>query len=130
MSTGIVKLAGVNFKVTQIAPKCAKGCKQLKKVVIGSYVTTIGANAFSGCSSLTTVTIKNGSLTTIGAKAFYKCKKLNSFSVTGLKLKKVGSNAFKNTNSKITFKCPKSKLKNYEKLFKKAGASKKAKYTK
>lgn len=129
-ATGIVKLAGVNFKVTQIAPKCAKGCKQLKKVVIGSYVTTIGANAFSGCSSLTTVTIKKGSLTTIGVKAFYNCKKLNSFSVTGLKLKKVGSNAFKNTNSKITFKCPKSKLKNYEKLFKKAGASKKAKYTK
>ena len=129
-ATGKVKLSGMTFTVTAIAPKCAKGCKQLKKVVIGSYVTTIGANAFSGCSSLTTVTIKNGSLTTIGVKAFYNCKKLNSFSVTGLKLKKVGSNAFKNTNSKITFKCPKSKLKNYEKLFKKAGASKKAKYTK
>jgi hypothetical protein len=68
--------------------------------------------------------------TTIGAKAFFNCKKLNSFSVTGLKLKKVGSNAFKNTNSKITFKCPKSKLKDYTKFFKKAGASKKAKYTK
>ena len=105
-ATGIVKLGGVKFKVTQIAPNCAKGCKNLKKVVIGSYVTTIGD------------------------KAFYNCKKLNRVSINGLKLKKVGSNAFKNTNSKIVFKCPKSKLKNYEKLFTKAGASKKAKYTK
>ena len=45
-------------------------------------------------------------------------------------MKKVGRDAFKNTNTKITFKCSKSVLKKYEKLFTKAGASKKAKYTK
>lgn len=123
-----VKISGKTYKVTSIEKNAFKGNKKLKKVVIGKNVTSIGANAFSGCKALTKVTIKKGDISTIGAKAFYGCKKLNNFSIAGIKLKKVGSNAFKNTNTKITFKCPKSKLMNYKKLFAKAGASKKATY--
>ena len=99
-ATGVVKLAGVKFKVTAIAPNCAKGCKKLKTVVIGSYVTNIGKNAFNGCSNLKSITIK------------------------GKALKKVGANAFKGINKKAVIKVPKNKKTAYTKLLKGKGQAK------
>ena len=99
-ATGIVKLGGVKFKVTSIAANCAKGCKKLNKVIIGSYVTNVGKNAFSGCSKLKTITFK------------------------GTKLKKVGANAFKGINKKATINVPKAKKKAYTKLLKNKGQAK------
>jgi hypothetical protein len=68
----------------------------------------------------------------IGKKAFYGCKKLKTITIKTTKLKKstIGSKAFKGIYKKAKFKCPKSKLKNYKKWLKKAGAPKKAKYKK
>ncbi|MCR5104268.1 MAG: leucine-rich repeat domain-containing protein [Eubacterium sp.] len=105
-ATNKIKLAGVTFTVTSIAPNCAKGCEKLNKVVIGKEVTQIGANAFKDCKSLKSIIIQSPSL------------------------KKIGSNAFKGINSKAKFKVPKKKLNQYTKLIKKAGAPKKAKITK
>ncbi|MDE7166283.1 MAG: leucine-rich repeat domain-containing protein, partial [Bacteroidaceae bacterium] len=51
-----------------------------KSVAYGNVtysVTTIGSEAFWGCSGLTSITIPN-SVTTIGEGAFYGCKKLTS----------------------------------------------------
>ena len=44
----------------------------VKRIIIGNRVTTIGQTAFSGCSSLTSVTIPN-SVTTIKEYAFSNC---------------------------------------------------------
>nr|MCR5103304.1 hypothetical protein [Eubacterium sp.] len=38
-ATNKVKIGGVNFTVTFIGNNCAKGCKNLRKVVIGNKVT-------------------------------------------------------------------------------------------
>ena len=51
------------------------GCYSLTNVTIPNSVTNIGYGAFYGCSSLTNITIPN-SVTSIGDYAFYDCSSL------------------------------------------------------
>ena len=53
---------------------------KVKQVIISDGVTTIGDNAFDGCSSLTSVTIPN-SVKEIGELAFYDCSSLTSITI-------------------------------------------------
>ena len=64
----------------------------LTRVIIGNGVTTIGKNAFYGCSSLTSVTIPN-SVTTIGEAVFYGCSSLTSVTIPN-SVTTIGSEAF------------------------------------
>jgi len=57
--------------------KLITGCQ---KTVIPNSVTSIGDEAFQGCSGLTSVTIPN-SVTSIGAHAFYNCNGLTSVTI-------------------------------------------------
>ena len=61
--------------VTTIGNNAFGGCSKLTSVTIGNSVTRIGDNAFKGCYSLTSVTIGN-SVKSIGYEAFYGCDKL------------------------------------------------------
>ncbi len=126
-----VDIMGDSYQVTAIGANAFKGCNKLKSVKIGANVATIGDSAFYKCTSLTSVTIPK-KVKKIGKKAFYGCKKLKTITIKTTKLKKstIGSKAFKGIYKKAKFKCPKSKLKNYKKWLKKAGAPKKAKYKK
>ncbi len=92
-------------------------------------VTSIAANAFSGCTKLKTVVIGKN-VKKIGAKAFYKCKKLKNITIktTKLKAKTIGKQAFTGTPKKMNLKVPKKKMKLYKKILKAKGISKKAKY--
>ena len=53
------------------------GCQN---TIIPNSVTSIGDGAFSGCSSLTSITIPN-SVTTIESQAFYGCSSLTSITI-------------------------------------------------
>lgn len=127
----VVIIAGKSYPVTVIGKGAFQNCKKLKSIVIGNNVTTIGDNAFYKCTSLKSIVIPK-KVKKIGKKAFYGCKKLKKITIKTTKLKKktIGSKAFKGVYKKISFKCPKSKVKNYKKWIKKAGAPKKAKYKK
>ncbi len=99
-------------------------------VVIGDVkfkVTSVGANAFSRYSMLTSVVIGNN-VTSIGSNAFVSCKNLKKVTIKSTKLKGVGAKAFSGTYSKITFVLPKSKAASYKKLIKNGGPSANAIY--
>ncbi len=67
------------------------GCKN---TVIPNSVTSIGINAFSRCSGLTSVTIPN-SVTSIGDNAFGNCSDLTSVTIPN-SVTSIGDNAFGN----------------------------------
>ena len=66
--------------VTSIGVEAFSGCSGLTSVTIGNSVTSIGNYAFQYCSVLTSVTIPN-SVTSIGESAFGYCHGLTSVTI-------------------------------------------------
>ena len=65
------------YSVTSIGQDAFSSCSGLTSVTIPNSVTSIGSSAFSYCSGLTSVTIGN-SVTYIGSSAFSDCSGLTS----------------------------------------------------
>lgn len=115
--------------ITKIGAAAFGGCKVLKTFPVLSKLQEIGAEAFRNCVKLTAFTLAK-TVKSIGKNAFNGCSALKTITVQTTKLteKNVGASAFKGIYKKATFRCPKSKLKAYKKLFIKRGALKTCKF--
>ncbi len=78
-----------------IAAEAFSGCTGLTSVSVPASVTSISTQAFYGCSGLTSVSIGDGVMS-IEAGAFYGCSSLASFSIPA-SVTEIGQNAFTNT---------------------------------
>lgn len=82
----------INDGPEYIGASAFSGCSSLTSVSIPSSVTRIGENAFGGCSSLETIALPDN-LVSIGDSAFSSCSKLAEIT-TPNSVKRIGTAAF------------------------------------
>ena len=82
------------------------GCSSLTSLTLPSSVTSIGWSAFSGCSGLTSLTLPS-SVTEIGAYAFYGCSSLASLTLPS-SVTEIGESAFSGCSSLTSLTLPSS----------------------
>ena len=75
-----ITVEGKEYPVTSIGYDAFRGCSDLTSVTIPNSVTSIGDDAFSDCSGLTSVTIPN-SVTSTGRWVFRDCSGLTSVTI-------------------------------------------------
>ena len=75
-----IKRWGTTYDVTSIGNNAFSDCSGLTSVTIPSSVTSIDYSAFSSCSGLTAVNIPEG-VTSIGSYAFYRCSGLTAVTI-------------------------------------------------
>ena len=69
--------SGKNYDVTSIGEEAFRGCTGLTSIDLPAGLTSIGQEAFRGCTGLTSIDLPD-SLTSIGQEAFYGCHNLTS----------------------------------------------------
>lgn len=91
---------GVLFNKKKTTIVCYPAGKTETTYTIPNTVTTIGRNAFSGCSNLTSVAIPN-SVTTIVTEAFQNCTNFTAIVYEGTNEPTIGTDAFLNVDSSV-----------------------------
>ena len=94
----------VSGKQITIPNSAFSGCSTLTSITIPNNVATIGRDAFRNCSNLTNVNIGD-SVTTIGNSAFSGCSSLSNVTI-GDSVTTIGSYAFSSCSSLISFTIP------------------------
>ena len=101
-----IKSVIIGNGVTSIGDYVFEGCENLTSVTIPNTVISIGDDAFDCCTSLTNVTIPDR-VTSIGNEAFYYCKSLTSVTIPD-SVTSIGSYAFDGCTSLTSITIPDS----------------------
>ena len=108
---GTVLLAGFNNtiaipdSVTTIGQNAFYGCSGLTNIIIPNSVTTIGQYAFDSCSGITDLTIGN-SVTSIGNSAFNSCSSITTITSLATTAPTIQSKTFESVNPNGTLYVP------------------------
>ena len=92
----------ISTDVTSIGAWAFEGCSSLTSIEIPDSVTSIGQGAFSGCFNLIRITIPN-SVTSIGNSAFSSCWRLTSITIPD-SVTSIGWSAFYNCRNLTSIK--------------------------
>ena len=98
---GKIGVYTIPLTVTTIGHDAFSGCTGLTSISFPSSLTTIGDSAFSGCTGLTNVSIPPV-VTSIGSGAFYGCTGLTSMSIPS-SVTSVGGSAFSGCTRIVSF---------------------------
>ena len=101
-----VKSVVIEEGIMSIGSNAFSGCSKLTSIEIPSSVTSIGDSAFKGCSSLTNIEIPS-SVTSIGDGAFRGCSKLTSIEIPS-SVTSIGYGAFSGCSSLTSIEIPSS----------------------
>lgn len=99
-----IKKVEIGSGVTSIAAGAFSYCRGFQSITLPDSVTSIGVTAFQYCTSLRSVTLPDG-VTSIGNNAFYYCRGLQSIALPG-NATSIGTNLFSNGDILLSLTIP------------------------
>ena len=109
-----VTYSGTTYSVTSIGGNAFSYCSSLTSMMISNSVTSIGEYAFYWCSGLTSVTIPN-SVTSIGESAFSLCSGLTSVTIPN-SVTSIGDKAFQGCSGLTAIYVPCGEIARFEQM--------------